>query len=455
MPDAIFLSRLQFAATTLFHILWPLITIGLSIFLVAVEALWLRTGNEGWYRQARFWGRLFFLNVAVGVVSGIPLEFQFGTNWGAFSAAGGDFFGHMLGFEAAMAFMLEAAFIGVMMFGWKRVSPRMHFLATCMVALGGSLSAFWIMVANSWIHTPTGGYFERGRFVLTSHLRAIFNPDMFWAVPHMWVACLETSLFLIGAVSAWCLLKKRHTDFFLTSFKLALAAAVIITPLQVWLGDGSGKAVYQYQPSKLAGIESHWRTNRPGEGAPWSVVAWPDEEREENVWSLEIPDVLSFMVTGSLTGKVTGLRDIPRENRPPILLIYYCFRIMVAAGFALLLLALWTLLAWRKGKLAADRVGNQGKLLWAWILAAPLAYLAVETGWITREVGRQPWIIYGLLRTSDGASSIPAGMVGLSMLLFSLVYAVLFLILLAFGRAIILRGPDPPGSADHPAGKEA
>jgi len=205
--EHIILSRIQFAFTAMFHILWPVLTIGLSLFLVLVEALWLRTKKEIYYRQARFWGRLFILNFAMGVVSGIPMEFQFGTNWAHFSQAGGDIFGHLLGFEATMAFMLEAAFLGIMVWGWKKVSPVMHFFATTMVAFGTSLSAFWIMSANAWMQTPAGGVFKNGRYVVTDNLAVIFNPDMPWAVSHMWFACLEISIFVIGGISAWYLWK--------------------------------------------------------------------------------------------------------------------------------------------------------------------------------------------------------------------------------------------------------
>jgi cytochrome bd ubiquinol oxidase subunit I len=442
LADYVLLSRLQFALTTMFHILWPVLTVGLSLFLVLMEALWIRTGDRDYYHHARFWSRLLVLNIAVGVVSGIPLEFQFGTNWSHFSVAGGDFFGHMLGFEGAIAFMLEASFLGVMMFGWKRVSPGMHLFATCMVALGASLSAFWIMVANSWMHTPTGGYFHEGRFVLTSHWDAIFNPDMRWGVTHMWVACLETSLVVVGGISAWYLLRNRHVEFFLKSFKIAVVAAIIFTPLQIWFGDGSGRAVAEHQPSKLAGMEGHWHTNAPGTGAPWSLLAWPNEDRQDNDWAIEIPDALSLLIHHSRTGQLKGLRDFPRQDQPPVLIPYYSFRIMAAIGFAFFALMFWTVSAWRRGRLSAARIGGQRKLLHAWLAAVPLAYLAVETGWATREVGRQPWALYGLLRTRDAASVLPESTVAASLVAFMLVYALLLTAFLVFARRIIVSGPD-------------
>jgi cytochrome d ubiquinol oxidase subunit I len=441
LPDASTLSRVQFSLTAMFHILWPTLTVGLSLFLVLVEALWLRTGDVLYYQHARFWGRLFVLNVAVGVATGIPMEFQFGTNWGPFAVAGGDFFGHMLGFEAAMAFMLEAAFLGIMAFGWDRVSRGSHLLATAMVALGASLSAFWILVANSWMHTPTGGRFVDGRFELTSHLRAIFNPDMHWGVTHMWVACLETTAFVVGGLSAWHILRGRHVAFFLRSFRIAAAAALLIAPLQVALGDGSGRAVFEHQPAKLAGIESHWETNPPGSGAPWSLLAWPDPARERNVWALEIPAGLSLLLTLTPTGRVTGLRDIPAADRPPIVLPYYSFRVMTGIGFAFAALALWTAALWRRGDLAEQRIGARTWLLRAWVGAAALGYVAVETGWVTREVGRQPWVIYGLVRTADGASPVAAGAVAASLAAFTVAYALLCGAFVFFARRIIAAGP--------------
>jgi cytochrome d ubiquinol oxidase subunit I len=436
------LSRFQFAFTAMFHILWPVFIIGVSIFLIIFEALWVKTGKEIYYRHARFWTRLFLLNVAVGVVTGIPMEFQFGTNWNYFSQAGGDFLGHMLGYEAAMAFMLEASFLGIMVFGWKRVSPKMHLFATAMVAFGASLSAFWIMVANSWMHTPTGGYFENVKFTITSHTDAIFNPDMFWGVSHMWAACLEISLFVIGGLSAWYILKKRDIAFFLTSFKIAAASAILIAPLQIWLGDGSGISVYQYQPAKLAAMEAHWETNPPGEAAPWLLAAWPDVEKERNAWQIAIPYGLSLISTRSLTGQVQGLRDVPKPDRPPVALNFYSFRIMVAAGFALFFLIIWTLWAWHKGRLTTETAPAQKALLWCWIAGIPLSYAAMETGWIVREVGRQPWVIYGLMRTGAGASELPAAAVGLSMSVYSSVYALLFILFIFFSWKIVKKGPD-------------
>lgn len=442
--DSVTFSRLQFALTIMFHIIWPVVTIGLSIFLVFLEVQWIRNRHEEYYLHARLWSRLFFLNVSIGVVTGIPMEFQFGTNWSGFSRAGGDFFGHMLGYEAAMAFMLEASFMGIMMLGWKRVSPAIHLFSTSMVAFGASLSAFWIMVANSWMQTPRGGFFDKGKFVVTSHLQAIFNPDMVWSIPHMWVAALEISIFVVGGLSAWYLYNNRHTGFFLTSFKWAAIAAILITPLQIWLGDCSGRAAYLYDPTKLAAMEAHWHTNPQGKGAPFSILAWPDPEKQDNRWSVEIPIFLSILTTHTTTGQIRGLREFPREDQPPVAITYYAFRSMVAIGIALFMLMLWTFLVWRRGGLEVALVSSQKWLLRAWMAALPLSYLAMESGWVTREVGRQPWVIHGLLRTKESASQIPAGTVIGSLLVFALVYAFLTILFFYFARGIIDRGPDMP-----------
>lgn len=429
--------------TAIFHILWPILTISLSLFLLIVETLWVRTADVMYYRHARFWSKLLVLNFAVGVVSGIPMEFQFGTNWAPFSQFTGQFFGNILGFEGAMAFMLEAGFIGVMMLGWGRVPKGMHLFATSMVALGSSISAFWIMVANSWMQTPAGISVHDGKVFVDDYVKAIFNPDMVWGVSHMWVAAIETGLFVVAGISAYHLLKRRHTAFFVRSFKLALTVLVVVAPLQVWLGDSSGVDVFATQPAKGAAIEGHWQTNAPGTGASWSLLAWPDGRAQKNDWSLEVPGMLSVLGTHSLHGKVTGLADIPKENQPPMLpLLYYAFRVMAGIGFLFTVLAFWTAWVFRRTRGRIDALLEQRWLLRAWVLAIPLPYIAVEAGWIVREVGRQPWVVYGLLRTRDAVSTLPAHQVDASMIMFAVFYAVLFSCFFSFARKWLREGPD-------------
>jgi cytochrome d ubiquinol oxidase subunit I len=441
--NPVMLSRFQIALTTMFHINWAVLSVGLSLFLVILEALWLKTGDDDYYRHTRFWGKLFGLNFAVGVVSGVPLEFHFGANWARFSAATGGFFGNILGFETTLAFMLEAGFLGVMLFGWQRVPRGVHLFATGMVALGASLSAFWIMVANSWMQTPAGGSWQDGRYLSTSFWAGVFNPDMPWGTSHMWVACLETSLLVVGGLSAWYILNRRQAAFFAKSFKVALIAAVLIAPVQIYLGDGSGRAVAHHQPAKLGAIEALWETNPPGEGAPLKLFAWPNPGEQKNDWELGvIPHGMSLLITHTWNGKVRGLREFPREDQPPIAIPFYSFRIMAGIGFLIFFLMLWTLWRWYRGGLIPETIGGQKWLLYAWVAASPLGYVAVETGWLIREVGRQPWIIYGLMRTSEGASPLPAAAVLTSFLVYLVVYTGLSLAFLVFAARLIKKGPD-------------
>ena len=437
------LSRAQFALTALFHILWPVLTIGLSFFLVILEAVWLRTRDIDYYRHARFWSKLFVLNFTVGVVTGLPMEFEFGTNWAEFSRFAGSFFGAILGFEGAMAFMLEAGFLGIMLFGWHRVPRFVHFLSTLMVASGASLSALWIVMANSWMQTPAGGTVINNHFVVTDFWAAMFNPDMVWGVSHMWIAAIEIGCFVVGGVSAWYILKHRSAEFFVKSFNIALAIAIVVTPLQIYLGDGSGRSVFDTQPSKNAAIEGHWHTNSAGHGAPWALIAWPDAAESGNDWSVAIPNVLSLLDTHTLDGKVEGLLEIPPQDRPPALpLLFYAFRLMVAIGFYLfgLTLASW----WHINRKGRQPQGWQASpwLLKGWIIALPLAYIAMEMGWVVREVGRQPWIIYGVLRTSQGASLLPPGSIGFSIAGFALLYLALAVGFFIFAGRWLRKGPD-------------
>ena len=339
--------------------------------------------------------------------------------------------------------MLEAGFLGIMMFGWQRVPRAMHLVATSMVAFGGSISAFWILVANSWMQTPAGGHMVNGHFVIDSYLQAVFNPDMPWGVSHMWVACLQTSLFVVGGASAWHLLKGRDIAFFRRSLLLAAALAVIVTPLQIYLGDSSGKSVFKEQPAKGAAIEGHWSTNPPGQPAAWALLAWPDKEQQRNDWQLMIPGALSWLATGSLDGRVVGLHAFPRADQPPLLpLLFYAFRIMAAIGFALFFLTLWTAWAGLRRKLGTDVVAGQKWLLRAWVAAIPLGYVAVDMGWITREVGRQPWVIYGLLRTSDAVSNLPAASVGFTTVGYLLIDSLLLVTFVVYACRTIRKGPD-------------
>ncbi len=449
--SVVILSRLQFAFTIGFHILWPVLTIGLSVYLVLMEALYVKTGQEVYYRQARFWGRLFLLGFGLGVATGVVMAFQFGTNWAEFSRVSGDFFGNVLGFEATMAFAAEAAFLAIMMYGWRRVPRSVHMFATCVVAFGATLSAFWIMDASAWMQSPAGVSMVDGVIRVDSYVRAIFNPNLAVSFSHMWMACVETGLFFVAGISAWSLLKGRQTAFFLKSFRTALVLLIVCAPLQVYLGDASGLFVARHQPDKLAAMESHWKTNPPGQGAPWTVVAWPDKRAERNAFSVPLPDGLSIMATRSLTGQVIGLKEFAPEDRPPILLPYYGFRLMVLIGLVMVGLVAWALVGWRRGWLTPETVGDHPRLMRAWVLSLPLGFVAVEAGWIVREVGRQPWIVYGLLRTERMVSSgLSAGQVAASLAVYVVIYAGLFVLFLAFAARIVRRGPDMQSPLPRP-----
>lgn len=445
LSDTVALSRLQFALTAIFHMLWPILTTGMAIYLIIIEGLWLKTRNPDYYHHARFWAKIYVLNFGIGVATGLPMAFQFGLNWAPFSEAVGDFFGTVLGFEGTMAFMLEASFLGIMLFGWNRVPPAIHYLATILVAIGANLSTFWILSANSWLQTPAGGIFVDGKFVVQDYFRAIANPFMVNSFLHMFFATLETSLFVIGGISAWYLINQRHPGFFSKSLKVVLATLFVVAPLQVFIGHLSAEQVYHYQPTKLAAMEAQWETVPAAARADWSLLAIPNDRAEKNDWEIKIPGALSYLLElkPTLSEPVLGLKEWSPADRPHMVgLIYYSFRIMVGIGMALATLAVITMLQWLRGKLSEEGISQQKWLLRAWIGAAPLGYIAVETGWIVRCVGRQPWIVYGELRTVESVSNLLPGEVLFSLTGLSTFYIVFLCAFLYFGSRIIRRGPN-------------
>lgn len=459
LSDSVALSRMQFALTALFHMLWPVLTTGMGIYLVIVEGVWLKTRNPDYYLHARFWAKFYVLNFGIGVATGIPMEFQFGTNWSHFSEAAGNFFGSVIGFEASWAFMLEAAFLGIMLFGWERVNPIIHYVSTILVAVGANLSTLWILTANSWMQTPAGVELVNGKFIVHDYFAAIANPFMKNSVLHMFFATLETSLFVIGGISAWYILNRRHEAFFSKSLKIALAAAIAVAPLQIYIGHLSGEQVYHYQPSKLAAMEAQWETTPAGQSADWSLLAIPNDKAQKNDWEITVPNALGYILEfkQKLTYPVRGLNEWKPEDRPHMIgLIYYAFRIMIGIGFFFAGLMLVSVLQWLRGKLSAENIAQQRWLMRAWVFAAPLGYIAVDSGWIVRCVGRQPWIVYGQIRTVDGASNLPASNVLASLTAFAVVYSILFVGVLYFGSRIIRRGPNlelpvPGVEPDRPA----
>ncbi|MCK9344760.1 MAG: cytochrome ubiquinol oxidase subunit I [Candidatus Pacebacteria bacterium] len=450
MESVLMLSRIQFGATAAFHILFPMMSIGLALYLFIMEVMWLRTGNVSYYHQLRFWLKIFVLTFALGVASGFPMAFQFGMNWAAFSAFAGSFFGNILGFETTIAFTLETASLGILLFGWKYVSRTVHLIANFLVFFAASLSGFWIIAANSWMQTPMGVHAENGKVVIDNYFQAIFNPATVVTYTHTLFAAIISTLFLIAGIAAWALLKKEKTvektTFFLNSFKYAIAIMLIAAPLQVIVGDLIGVMVSKYQPEKFAAMELHYNTNKAGEGAPWSIVAIPNAENTGTAFEISVPNALSLITTKSLTGEVKGLNDYAPENKPSrmeSILTYYSARIMILIGFLMVAVSLWALWYWRRGKLSVESIDMHPAFLRFWVLSIPLGLLAMEMGWMAREIGRQPWMIYGMLRTSNSLSSGLVDYILVTVIgAIVAIYVALLVLFIYFVRRIVEKGPD-------------
>ena len=434
MMTAEFLSRIQFGFVMSFHILFPAFTIGLASWLVFLEALWLRRRSEMLRDLYFFWLKVFAGSFGLGVVSGIVMSFQFGTNWAGLSTVAGNVLGPLLNYEVMTAFFLEATFLGVMLFGWNRVGHRTHFIATCMVALGTLISSFWILSANSWMQTPQGYAIVDGVIHATDWWAAIFNPSFPTRLVHMLLACFLSTALVIGGVSAWYLLRGIWQDKARLMLRCALVFVAIAIPLQIIAGDLSGLVVREYQPAKLAAIEARWTTER---SVPLTLFAWPDEQAERNDYAVDVPHLGSLILMHSWNGEVKGLKDFPRADRPPVVAPFFSFRIMVGLGLLMLALAIADLLLWWRRRLFDSRW-----YLRCWIAMMPAGFVALLTGWYTAEIGRQPWVVYGVLRTADAASPVAASSVLASLI----VYCVTYLILFGFGSWYLLKvlraGPD-------------
>jgi cytochrome bd ubiquinol oxidase subunit I len=408
---SLLLSRVDFAWITSMHILYPPLTVGLSILLFFAEWRWVRTNDDDWYRLARFFEKLFIINFGAGVATGITMEMAFGILYGPFSQAAGPFFGQVLAYETITAFMYEAGFLGLMVFGWGKLGKKMHLFATANVAMASTLSVWWILVANSWMQTPTGVVFKDGFFQVVNWGAALFNPDLMFAFPHMYVATIELSLCFVAAISAWQILKARNVVLFQRSLKYSVLALVVVAPLQIYLGDGLGQVVARDQPAALASMEGHFHTDNPDGtvNTGWHVVAWPNAVGDGTAWSISIPHVLSLLETHTWSDPVEGLDSIALQDRPPVVIPFYAFRIMAGASAVLMLFAFWGLWLALRGKLAAQRIASNKWFLRAAIFCGFLPYIAVWTGWWTREIGRQPWVVYGMMTTAQGTSrmSVP------------------------------------------------
>ncbi|MGN6790447.1 MAG: cytochrome ubiquinol oxidase subunit I [Rhodanobacteraceae bacterium] len=419
MTDALFLSRLQFGWVISFHILFPAFTIGLASWLVFLEAWWLKTRNEHLRDLIFFWMKIFAVSFGVGVVSGIVMSFQFGTNWARFSADAGNVVGPLLNYEVLTAFFVEASFLGIMLFGWQRVGHKTHFACTVMVAVGTLASTFWIMSANSWMQTPAGYAIKDGVFEPADWWQVIFNPSFGIRLPHMVLAAFLTTAFMIGGISAYYLLRNRFIEKATLCLKAALVFVAIVAPLQIIVGDMSGQEVAHNQPAKLAALEGIWDS---GGNVPWTVFAIPDEDAQRNDFALDIPHAGSLILTHSWSGSVKGLRDFPRDEQPPVAIPFFSFRIMVVLGVLMVLVAWYGLWRWRRGTAFISRA-----YLRSWIWMMPSGFVALIAGWWVAEVGRQPWVVYGLLRTADAVSpNVTGGSVLASLIVYVAVYVALF-----------------------------
>jgi cytochrome d ubiquinol oxidase subunit I len=427
--DAVVLARAQFAFTMSFHIVFPAFSIGLASYLAVMEALWLATGREVYINLFNYWLKIFAIAFGMGVVSGIVMSYQFGTNWSAFADKTGPVLGPLMAYEVLTAFFLEAGFLGVMLFGLQRVGPTLHFIATLMVAVGTLFSAFWILSANSWMQTPAGYAINAdGQFVAADWLALIFNPSFPYRLLHMALAAYLTTALVVGAVGAFHLLRQPHREGPRVMFSMAMWMATLVAPLQIMAGDQHGINTLQYQPAKVMAMEGHFQSHP--DGAPLILFGLPDQDAAVVRYALQIPKLSSLILKHSLDAPLAGLDTIPRENWPPVPITFWSFRVMVGIGFLMLGLGLFSLWTRFRGTLLSSRPLH----LFA-LAMGPAGFVAVLAGWTTTETGRQPFTVFGLLRTIDSASPLAAPAVASSLIAFILVYFAVF----TAGAVYILR----------------
>ncbi len=444
MFEALDLARIQFAFTVAFHIVFPAFSIGLASYLAVLEGLWLWKREEVYLNTFKFWLKIFAVVFGMGVVSGLVMSYQFGTNWSVFSDKTGPVIGPLMGYEVLSAFFLEAGFLGVMLFGMKRVPPLLHFAATLLVAFGTLFSAFWILAVNSWMQTPQG--FEvnaAGQFVPVSWLEVIFNPSFPYRLVHMVLAAYLTTALVVGAVGAFHLLRDRQNAAARLMFSMALWMATVIGPLQVIAGDVHGLNTVEHQPLKIAAMEGHYETHA---GAPLILFGIPDSSAAETRYAVKVPGLASLILTHHLDGEVKGLEEWPREDWPNVPLVFWSFRVMVGIGLAIVALGVWSL--WRRRQ---RKLYDSPWLQRAAVSMGPAGFVAVVSGWVVTEAGRQPWVVYGTLRTADAVSPIAAPAVGASLAAFVVIYLFVF----AAGVFYLLRlmGKTPQiGESDPPTG---
>lgn len=441
--SALDLARIQFAFTVSFHIIFPAFTIGLASFLLVLESLWFWTRDDAYATLFAYWKKIFAVAFGMGVVSGIVMSYQFGTNWSTFSDKAGPIIGPLMGYEVLSAFFLEAGFLGIMLFGFNRVGPKLHLFATAMVAIGTLSSAFWILSVNSWMQTPAGfAINDVGQFVPQDWWAIVFNPSFPYRLVHMVLAAYLTTAFVVGGVGAWHLLKNSRDRGARIMFSMAMWMAIVVTPLQIVAGDLHGLNTLEHQPAKIAAMEGHYETEA---GAPLYLFGIPDDDAGKLHWSVGIPNLGSYILTHKWDGEVKGLEAFPEDKRPPTAWVFWSFRIMVGLGFLMLAVGGWALVQRLRRRLYAD-----GWLQRAAVAMGPSGFLAVLAGWVTTEVGRQPYTVYGLMTTADSASAVGAPAVATSLIAFILVYFTLF----GAGTVYILRlmaKPPTTGDVAEPA----
>jgi cytochrome d ubiquinol oxidase subunit I len=441
--DPLLLARIQFAFTVTFHIIFPSFTIGLSAYIATLEVMWIRKGTAHYHALARFWTKIFAVSFAMGVVSGIVLSYQFGTNWSRFSEIVGNVVGPLIGYEVLTAFFLEATFLGVMLFGWNRVPPWLHVLSSIMVAIGTAMSAFWILSANSWMQTPAGFEMRAGVAHPTDWIAAIFNPSFPYRFAHMLTAAYLTTCFVVLAVGARYLIAGRYLDEARTMLRMGIGFAAIVAPLQLFIGDQHGLNTLAHQPIKIAAMEAHWDGSKPGD---FHIFAWPDEKAETNRFAISIPRGSSLVLTHDPDGLFPGLTSVPPSERPSVPIVFFAFRIMLAIGFFMIASAWVGAWLWWRGSLFATNWFLRPMAQAWWI-----GFVAVIAGWTVTESGRQPWLVQGVLRTADSLSPVPGGSVATTLALFVLVYGIVFSMGIYYINRLIAKGPPAAaGEPEHP-----
>ncbi|MFK9095943.1 cytochrome ubiquinol oxidase subunit I [Pseudomonas guariconensis] len=433
--DALDLARIQFAFTVSFHIIFPAITIGLASFLAVLEGCWLKTSNAVYKDLYHFWSKIFAVNFGMGVVSGLVMAYEFGTNWARFSDFAGSVTGPLLTYEVLTAFFLEAGFLGVMLFGWDRVGRKLHFFATIMVAIGTLISMFWILSSNSWMQTPQGIEIVDGRVVPMDWFKIVFNPSFPYRLAHMALAAFLSTALFVGASAAWHLLRGRDTPQVRKMLSMAMWMILVATPVQVVVGDAHGLNTLEHQPAKIAAIEGHWE-NIPGEASPLVLFGLPDMDAERTRYSLEVPYLGSLILTHSLDKQIPALKSFAKEDRPNSTIIFWSFRVMAGLGMLMLACALLALVLRRGGALYRNRL-----FLWFALLMGPSGLIALLAGWFTTEVGRQPWVVYGMLRTTQAASNHSATQMSITLALFVLIYFSVFTVGIGYMMRLVRNGP--------------